>query len=393
MNSQNKNPLEQNPKISTKHMTSEMVHELPELSEQVGWLEEDTHSYALDLVKEPLNLAKTMLITDPREYHGLYFDSEEVKTDSGLTSRINCIASLGNSPSGFIFFLALASQGFLTAFFSAIALTGLFTKANNDASTVLARRRRGNPTWLAGLLGVALLGGVQSSMSAIAVEAFNNGEALGSRYATQLVEQHQAKVSEISTDTQQFRELEELKRKLETEIARYYAMDSNDTNRNRDRLHIEIWGEFNDLNLDRSNVPFERLPLALKVERLQAEASAFKKEIEQEWQEKLERRHELGDDQLFLREVFPEKYERHFDENGELLSGIRLIEQASLNLAQKISEKDFAGLTFPLFFSSLSFITSLLSLLMSLLHASNEEIKMSWDEKVASAVEDEFGHN
>ncbi|MDJ1184721.1 PIN domain-containing protein [Roseofilum casamattae] len=75
--------------------------------------------------------------------------------------------------------------------------------------------------------------------------------------------------------------------------------------------------------------------------------------LESKWESMLLIRNTVGNDLEFIKQEFPLSYKLHFTKEGTLKYPMELIRLATLSYITKLSQLDFVGLAYPLFFSLL----------------------------------------
>ena len=326
---------------------------------------------------------KNLILANPAEFHGQNIVTDELVEHSQLTARVISIGSLLNAITNQpILFFAFKDFGNVTAIVSSLILNVLIVKFTNDNGTAVAGRKHGNRAWaMAGAAGMISMSILQSIAAGVGCEAMNNRPELNHLKAALLIEQQTEKLAAMPATTPAS---EAARQEFETALQQYQTMNRSHPNWNA--LHVRLFGTWGERDRNWRPVSTENLPLEQRMLRLQQEAAAIKEQTQQRWAEKLAKRHELGDDVLFLAKEMPELFERHFDENYDLRSGTETIRLAAVNLNHKVMQGDIAGLGFPLFFLVLSVVTSGVACWLTIAHALREDTAMSRNDAVGAAI-------
>ncbi len=326
---------------------------------------------------------KKLMFANYDEFYGKHYATEELVEHSRLTARVISIGSLLNAITNQpILFFAFKDFGNGIAIGSSLILNVLIVKFTNDNGTAVAGRKHGNRAWAAvGAAAMISMSVLQSIAAGVGCEAMNNRPELSRMKAGLLIDQQTENLEKMSATSEA---LETARAEYETALREFKTMDRSEPN--WDTFYVRLFGQWSDRDRNWSQVPTDNLPLEKRVLRLEQEAGAIKAQAKQDWQQKLAKRQELGDDVLFLQQQMPQLFARHFDENYELRSGTETIRLAALNLHHKLMRSDIAGLGFPLFFLVLSVITSGAACCMTLAHAEREDTAMSRDDAVGEGV-------
>ncbi len=329
------------------------------------------------------NFLKNLVLANPDEFYGKNYATDELVEHSRMTARVVSIGSLFNAITNQpILFFAFKDFGNLFATIFSVILNLLIVKFTNDNGTAVAGRKYGNRAWArAAAVGMISMSILQSIAAGVGCEAMNNRPELSRLKASLLIAQQTENLENMSVTSEA---LESARAEYEKALREFKAMDRSAAN--WDTFYVRLFGAWSDRNRNWSQVPTENLPLEQRVLRLEQEAGKIKAQAKQDWQKKLAKRQELGDDVLFLQDQMPQLFARHFDENYELRSGTETIRLAALNLSDKLMGLDIAGLGFPLLFLVLSVVSSGVACWMTLAHAKREDTAMSRDDAVGEAL-------
>lgn len=325
----------------------------------------------------------SLLSANPQEFHGKNFVTDELEDHSRLTARVITTGSLINAITNWpILFFAFQDLGVIIAISFSLSLNLLIVKFTNDNGTATAGRKRGNQGWtIAGAAAMISMSILQSIAAPVGSEALNNRPELSRLKALELIDAQSQKLADIPVTSETY---ETARKEYEKALNEFKTMSRSDGN--WDTMYVKLYGSYADRDRDWSTVPTENLPLEQRMLRLEKEASAVKERARKNWSKKLEKRHELGDDVLFLKREMPELFARHFTDNYGLRSGTETIRLAMINLTHKATRFDIAGLGFPLGFMVLSVVSSAAACWMTLAHARREDVAMSRDDAVGEAI-------
>lgn len=334
-------------------------------------------------VASPAIFIKNLLFANSEELYGKNIATAELVEHSQLTARVISIGSLLNAITNQpILFFAFKDFGNVPAIMASLILNLLIIKFTNDNGTAVAGRKYGNTAWAkAGAGGMISMSILLSLAAAVGSEAMNNRPELSRVKAIEQIDRLTRNLEDMPATSMAY---QSTLQEYEAKYREFQGMSRSHPNWNQN--YSRLFGTWADRNRDWSRVPTENLPLEQRMLRLQREAAKTKEEAQQRWAEKLAKRHELGDDVLFLQQQMPQLFARHFDENYELRSGTETIRLAMVNLHNKLTQGDIAGLGFPLFFLLLSVISSGVACWMTLGHAEREDTKMSRNDAVGEAL-------
>ncbi|AMW27890.1 hypothetical protein [Arthrospira platensis] len=320
---------------------------------------------------------------NPKQFYGKKWVTNELVEHSQLTAGVISTASLVNAITNQpILFFALKEFGVLAFIFSPM-LNLLLVRFTNENGTAVAGRKRGNQDWAkAGAAAMIAMSILQSLAAAIGSEALNNRPELSSLKALEIIETQTQNLADIPATTPAYESAREEYQKLRQEF-----QSTSRNHPNWDTLYVKLYGSWADRDRNWRTVPTENLPVEQRMLRLQQEAIAIKQQAQQDWANKLAKRHQIGDDVLFVAQQMPQLFDRHFDDNYQLISGTEIIRLAMLNLTYKVMRFDIAGLGISLGWMVLSVVSSTAACWMTLAHARREDVIMSRDDAVGEAIE------
>ncbi|AFY82707.1 hypothetical protein [Oscillatoria acuminata] len=325
----------------------------------------------------------SLIFANPEEFYGKNIATAELVEHSQLTARVISIGSLLNAITNQpILFFAFKDFGNLPAMTASLTLNLLIIKFTNDNGTAVAGRKYGNHNWAkAAAAAMIAMSTLQSIAAAVGSEAMNNRPELSQLKAIEQIDRLTQNLEDMPATSTAY---ESARQEYEAAFQEFQGMSRSHPNWNT--FYTRLFGTWENRDRDWSSVPTENLPLEQRMLRLQREAAATKEEAQQRWNEKLAKRHELGDDVLFLQQQMPELFARHFDENYDLRSGTETIRLAMVNLHHKLTQGDIAGLGFPLFFLILSVVSSGGACWMTLAYAHRKDTEQSRNDAVGEAI-------
>lgn len=335
-------------------------------------------------VQKMVQVSQGVLLANPKELHGKNYVTKELEEHSKLTAAVISISSLINAGTNQpLLFFGFQDLGVILALAFSLSLNVLIVKFTNDNGTAVAGRKPGNYPWAkAGLAAMIAMSILQSLAAAVGSEALNNRPELSNLKAQELIERQAQKLAAIPVMNEAaFAACQE----YEINLNEFRKMSRGDGS--WDTMYVKLFGRFADRDRDWSTVPTENLPLEQRCLRLKQDAIAIKEQAQKNWSNKLAKRHELGDDVLFLEQEMPELFHRNFNDNYELRSGTETIRLAMLNLAEKAMRFDLAGLGFPLGFLVLSVISSAAACWMTFAHSRREDVAISRNDAIGEAIE------
>ncbi|MGY6528541.1 MAG: hypothetical protein ACXITR_01300 [Cyanobacterium sp.] len=333
--------------------------------------------------KDPSSVEKisSFLIANPQDYYGNAYVTYELKKHANITANTNTVANvvdfISNAP--FYFFCFKFLGNFPAVILGLLIDAGVLCFSNVTASTV-ANRTKKNRGWAnVGIFGMVSISFVKSLVSGIGVELLTNPTGIQYQAVDYLLIQQEAKVEDLSNFNSS--EYEEVNQQCEEGQANVRTLSENDPDRHRQIVRLEgLWSESEK---DWSNTPEERIPICVRANMLRQENYAVYKDARKVFDDKLSIRAQRGNDLAFLRDEFPELYEFHFDEEGNLRSAVTQVSMATRSFFSKLGNGEFADLGLALFFFSISVITSIAAVFITIKYANREDVLKSRDEDFA----------
>ncbi|MEI6428947.1 MAG: hypothetical protein WCO45_11275 [Pseudanabaena sp. ELA607] len=331
--------------------------------------------------------AKYLLIADYRSLYGNAYETDELKNDAKITAGVLSGANLIDfclSQSTLNF--ACAGMGWIGVFVALLANFGLmFLK--NKGGELSARKREGSHLLsMGGFFTLVSLSAISSIASGIGAELTNNQSGLVQIKTAQIIEKEAINLKSRNRPIKA--EYEMKQQVLNSKKIELSKMSENDPN--RDRAILEISGTYYQRHGGPNNGPAvnwdtysdKDLPLDQLVPRLKKRVDLEEQAISGDWEKKLAKRSEIGNDLLFVKQELPNLYAQHFKNDEEFRSGTEAIEIAAFNFFSNLSKGDFSKIAMSLFFASLSIATSIGACTLVIVFANNKEAQMSWSEAV-----------
>lgn len=338
----------------------------------------------MQLWQKALLWGRDQVLAKGDELHGDAIIISGVQRDADVTARVitsgNLINLVGTFP---LFFFSLKSLGALSWPLS-IVTSLLLLKISNDTASVVARGKRGSRSWAytAALCGFVPLSLLQSIVSGIGSELFNNQPVLAQDWATTLVEnrfeaqnQNIERLKTSSTPT--YLATERDCREGKAELSKLPKSDPR-----WDMQYSKLYGTWSDRSRVWTTLPAEMLPVCKRLDRLQQDNQAQLEKEQKVLQTLQEKRNQLGDDLTFLRQDFSSVYQQHFDTSGEFISGVQAIATATDHFLSNLQQGHLTQLGLSLFFFTLSCVTSLVACVMVFTFGRREDVQMSWSEEL-----------
>ncbi|AFZ47050.1 hypothetical protein Cyast_1081 [Cyanobacterium stanieri PCC 7202] len=332
-----------------------------------------------------VKIIKNHLLSIPTEYYGKSYVTDKVRDDAVVVSRLinvsNLIDFFGNSP---LWFFAFKSLGNAPAFFITIVMNIIILKFSNDLSTNINRSNKNyHLVKKAGLFsGLVILNVIQSVASGIGVELFNNQAKLTEVKAQEIVEAQMIIEQENmeflkNANSPQYLQVKERCEKGEAELNRIPR-----SNPRWNSLYAEMHGTWQERTQDWNNVPMEQLPVCRQLVRLQNELFVNYENAQNDFNDLLIARNDVGNDLLFLDSSFPNIYQSNFTSEGELKSSLELVTLATNSFLTKLFDGELGAIALPLFILSFSVISSFVSCIITWNYSEDEYVKLSWDEEL-----------
>ncbi len=324
----------------------------------------------------------SLCIADSDEFHGTAYVTPQLKQQAQVTARVVSASSLLDFATNWpLLFFAFKDLGAL-AFPISLLTNAILLKFTNDTAAATSSRHSKNGKWSkAAAFGLVGMNALQSAVSGVGIELLNNQPMLNQQMAGELIQSQIAGLEDLKTlDAPQYQAVKE---RCETGEQEFSNMDLS--NPRRDSLFTQLYGQWLERNVDRSQLPLEQLPICEQVERLEKEAFQAYEQAKAWLEEKLIDRSKIGNDVAFLRQEMPEVYESAFDEYGNIKSGVEAVRIATENFFGKLATGEFKSLGFSLFFFSLSVVTSTAATWMTIAYARREDVQLSRSQAVIDA--------
>jgi hypothetical protein len=329
----------------------------------------------------PFKWLRNLFFSNPEEYSGKAIVTRDLNEHSKITARTVTVANLINFTSTlpllyYAFnFMQIPALALVTSFSIGMCLL-LF---GNLAAAAVASRKPMNFAWAAmALLGLVSINLIQTLVSGIGVELFNNKSELIEIKATELVGKLKRNIeSEVEKkDNDQIAEREKIEAgcnalREKINIARRDGQEDLVHSLNR-----EAFGLVNGKEADLSG-SFDSYPTCEKFKHWKEskEYKAFKAE-----EENLKPLNNIsmdyGSNLYLLKKEYTETYNTYFTDD-DISNGVETVRLAIWNFLSKLESGRFSELGFSLFISSISVITSATACLMIVAHASRKDTKMS----------------
>ncbi|MCG9891672.1 MAG: hypothetical protein MH252_11420 [Thermosynechococcaceae cyanobacterium MS004] len=334
--------------------------------------------------RKALRWSKDQILARGDELHGNAIITPGVQQDAEVTARVIAAGNLINFVGTFpLFLFALKSLGFFSLPLSIITSL-LLLKISNDTATVVARGKRGSRHWAytAALCGFIPLSILQSLVSGIGSELFNNRTVLAQLWAEDLVQQRfemkQQRIEALKTiSTPAYLSTEKTCREGEAELNKLSKSDPR-----WNAQYAKLYGTWSDRSRVWTTLPAEMLPVCKRLDRFQQDNQAQIEKEQQALQILQEKRSQLGNDLKFLRQDFATVYEQHFDASEDFISGVQAIAIATDHFIANLEQGNVTQLGLSLFFFTLSCLTSLVACVMVFTFGRREDVQMSWSEEL-----------
>jgi hypothetical protein len=328
----------------------------------------------------------SLLIADPKDFHGTAKVTKELKREAANTANMNTLANWLDFASNFPLYLySFKSFGGILGFTLALLVSGITLSICNVAASTASNRQKHNISLSNKAVGVMIaLNIVKSLFSGIGIELSLNQSGLNQQMANQLIEEQIVRVEKLKKlDDPQYHNT--LKR---CEDGRKELEKMGRKHPRRDSLYQELFGSWPERDRAWEGVPLEQVPICKRIERLEQQAYAAYQAAKDTLNQKLVRRADLGNDLAFLKEEMPQVYLTKFTDRGdistsEITSGTDAVAIATVNFFGKLIRGEWGSLGISLFFFSLSVITSAAAVLMTIEYAKREDVKKSRDEEIA----------
>ena len=337
--------------------------------------------------KKTGNWLKELFTVDERKLHDKAYVTEELESHSRSVAGMVTIANLINAGTAFpLLLLTMADMGIFGLLLAAGTNLGLI-KFGNQAGEVAAANKPGNQFWSeTGLIGLILLNLLQSVVSGVGTQLLLDQANISNRFADEMIHKQtiaplEAQVKEYQFDPDEIESKQQCQA-LETKLIKVQANTSQSS-----RLFDRAYGSFGEYQLplqQRSyyNSPPSQWPVCPRAryeeEQLTSNLATAQQEL-QEFNAKIADKGSLA----YLQQQKPDIYQQHFNEEGELKSGMEATTVAVEMFWDKLTNGDWASLGLSMYIFGLSVITSAIAVILVATHSKREDVQMSWSPAVA----------
>ncbi|MBE9117255.1 hypothetical protein IQ249_15245 [Lusitaniella coriacea LEGE 07157] len=309
---------------------------------------------------------------------------QEAKTTATTLSAANLLNTLTAYPYLYYAFAGLGGLGAVLTLLMGVLLT---KTGNTLGETACRNSHRGEA--LTGLVGVVLLNLVLTLTSGPGIELLLDPPGLAERRGQELIRE---KVLDTHLQEQNLAQRQERANLAQADcqaiLQDLKALPADSLN--RDLLYQQAYGTWGERNRDWSQVALINLPLCRKAARIEQEAQLYAEQIQSEREAKQAEIQRYGSSLLYLKAVRPDIYRTHFDEDGQLRSGLEASRLSLQGFAQKLSAGDVSQLGFPLFFFTVSLVTSGIAIAKLAFYAQRQDVRRSWDLELYQLREELF---
>ena len=330
---------------------------------------------------------KELLSVDSTKLHGKAYVTEELESHSRMVAGMVTIANLINAGTAFpLLLLTMADMGLLGLFLAAGTNLGLI-KFGNQAGEVAAANKPGNQFWSeTGLIGLICLNLLQSVVSGVGTQLLLDQANISKRFADNLVyvqtiEPLEAKVKVAQFDPDEIESKDKCD-ELEAELASVQPNTPKSS-----RLFNQAYGSYEEYQLPLEQRSYYNSPISQwaycprakhEEQQLTSNLATSQQEL-QEFNSKIADRGSLA----YLQQQKPDIYQQHFNEEGELKSGMEATTVAVEMFWEKLTNGDWASLGLSMYIFGLSVITSAIAVILVATHSKREDVQMSWSPAVA----------
>jgi hypothetical protein len=320
-----------------------------------------------------------LVIANSQDFHGRAIVSENLAKDSQYTAALVSISSLLNATSNFpLLYFAFKDLGILAVPMTALA-NALILKYTNDSAVATSARKPHSRSWSNWAIAAMLsLNALQSIVAGVGTELLLNSSGLSQLKAQELIKEQINRVETLKQiDSPQYKDALARCESGEKELSQL-----DKSHPRWQSLFVQLYGTWEQRDHNWENVPLEQLPLCPQVERLREDAYQAYETAKQQLQQSLAVRATMGNDLAFLQQKMPLVYTQNFIPSGELSSGLEASRLAILSFIAKLTQGDWSGLGFPLFFLLLSLITSGFACVMTIALSYRPDTQKSFSEAV-----------
>ncbi len=327
-----------------------------------------------------------LALGDADQYHGQAFVTAKLRKHSNTTRWIAVSANLINVltaiPAFYFGFMTLGSFGLVLT----VTLSGLALKFSNDNAAAAAAATKGNRLWSSqGLVTFISINILLTLLSGTGSELLTNRAGLSKQLSKSLTEEQLNQSKPQEPDMSRYTHAAQACRELEQQLDN---LPSNSAK--RDELVIRAKGSFSSWERDWTKVERSQIPPCWFKDMRDSDPTwiDYQKNLKT-WQKLPDFRHQLGNDNQFLQQQFPQVYSKHFTKDGNVLSGTEEFTVAFQSFWGRLFSPNLEGmgqLGFSLFMFLLSVITSAGACIALVAHTYREDTQLSFNPEVEEAV-------
>ena len=329
-----------------------------------------------------LMAARHHLVAHGHEMHGTAYVTPTTRRDSDAVARVITTSNLVDGVGNFNLFLFASGIASPLGWISAAALTGILLKFDQELFTLVARgRRKGRHiAYTAALIGLLPFSLLKTIGTGVGVEVMQNQPALAQRHATALVteslQQERQQITRIAQVDPTYATVKEQCRTGQAQLARLSHADPR-----WQSLQVELYGEWSQRLRDWRRTAQATPPPVCVQQRLIEADQRSRTDVARQRLAGIERqRIATGNDLLFLRQHFPERYGMAFLPNGEFRSSVALVAEGMGSTYVKLCQGQWSQLGLSIYMLLISLLSSLTACMMVLLHPHRPGVAQSWDE-------------
>ncbi|WP_319420338.1 hypothetical protein [Pleurocapsa sp. FMAR1] len=321
-----------------------------------------------------------LFFANPEEYYGRTFVTDDIKASAVQTAGAVSVSNLTDFASNFpVLFFAFTNIGLIPCLVVSSSINYFILLFGNYTAAAVSRGHKNSRSWsrsaAAGLISLNIL---QSLVSGVGMELFNNQSNLKQMLASQLIEEQKAKVDSLKDSKIEHPGYDDYMQECTKGRQQLLELPANDPRRHT--LYVRILGEYKDKDRDWSAVNFEKLPICHRLTRLEQENVEAYKQAKEYLDSKLIIRSKMGNDLVFLKQKLPDVYNQSFQgDNDEIISGVTAVAISMDSFFGRLIAGDFFNLGLSLYFFLWSIISSTAFILMTIQFARRKDVAKSFD--------------
>lgn len=325
---------------------------------------------------------RNQLVARGEDLHGTAWVTPATQRDSDAVARVVTTSNLVDGVGNFNLLLFASGISSPLGWISAAALSAILLKFDQELFTIVARgRRQGRQVaYAAALIGLLPFSLLKTIGTGVGVEVMQNQSGLVQRHASALVsdslQQERRQIAAIAQADPTYASVRQQCSSGQAQLEQLSHADPR-----WQSLQVQLHGEWSQRGRDwRRNAQGSPPPVCIQQRLIEAEQRSRSAAARQRLEGIERQRISTGNDLLFLRQQYPERYRQHFTAAGEFASSVQLVAVGIDSTLAKLQQGQWNQLGLSLYVLLVSLLSSATACTLVLLHSRRPGVIQSWDE-------------